>query len=231
MAKEKVARSPKKPNPIEFVKALLEKDPKIEYAKVKARADKAKVTIYPVIFGRAKALLGLVKISPYGTGKTAQKNAERKSRAMEVEPGKNLTVTSIRPPAKPKGGRRKYTDEYKAKVVLYIQQTGEGIVSVSRKIDVNKSLVQKWVTKHGGLKGDGTARCGPNRPVGRPRGSKNKNRSAFGNAVSSFTEALRELQKERDAALKLVAKMRRVVLKGLDEKEIAQLEAEYAADN
>ncbi|MEM7205568.1 MAG: hypothetical protein AAF628_35255 [Planctomycetota bacterium] len=57
----------------ELLIAELKKNPKAEYAALKAKAEKKRVTIYPVMFGRAKAMLGLVKSKPRGQGKSAKR--------------------------------------------------------------------------------------------------------------------------------------------------------------
>ncbi len=68
----------KKTSPaMEFVVAALKKNPKVEYAAVKEAASKKGLTVFPIMYGRAKALLGLVKVSPRGTGKAAKAKAAR----------------------------------------------------------------------------------------------------------------------------------------------------------
>jgi hypothetical protein len=64
---------PKKPGPeaLAFIVAALKANKGVSYADVKERADKKGMRIYPVMYGRAKALLGLVKVSPRGQGRFA----------------------------------------------------------------------------------------------------------------------------------------------------------------
>ena len=60
----------KKSSPaMDFVVAALQKDPNAEYATVKDAASKKGFTIFPIMYGRAKALLGLVKVAPRGSKK------------------------------------------------------------------------------------------------------------------------------------------------------------------
>ncbi len=55
----------KKKNPgYEFIVAALKKNPKIEYGAVRDGAQKKRLKIFPIMFGRAKAQLGLVKSKP-----------------------------------------------------------------------------------------------------------------------------------------------------------------------
>src|SRR6266404_5829821 len=68
----------KVPSPaMEFLVDSLKKDKTAVYADLKAKADAKKLTVFPVMYGRAKAMLGLVKVAKYGTGKFAQANAAK----------------------------------------------------------------------------------------------------------------------------------------------------------
>ena len=71
----------KKKSGFDFVKAYLTKKPKAAYADVRAAAEKAGFKIFPIVYGRAKALLGLVPSKPRGSGKAARakKAAARKA--------------------------------------------------------------------------------------------------------------------------------------------------------
>jgi hypothetical protein len=64
----------KKQSPaMEFVVAALQKEPALDYGTVRAAAIKKGLTIFPIMYGRAKALLGLVPVAPRGTKKKAKK--------------------------------------------------------------------------------------------------------------------------------------------------------------
>lgn len=60
---------------IEFVRAQLKKNPTISYAEVAELASRRGMKLYPIMYGRAKALEGLVPVAPRGTGKHARKKA------------------------------------------------------------------------------------------------------------------------------------------------------------
>lgn len=64
---------------LQFALDELKKDPAISFADVRDRAAMHGVTVFPIVYGRAKALLGLVKVAPRGTGRRAQANAVRKA--------------------------------------------------------------------------------------------------------------------------------------------------------
>ena len=63
----------KAPPVMSFAKEYLTKYPKAEYAEFRDAAVKKGITVFPIVFGRAKALLGLVPTSPRGTGKSAKR--------------------------------------------------------------------------------------------------------------------------------------------------------------
>lgn len=68
----------KKPNPgFEFIKAQLEKDKKATYKDIAAAAAKKKLTVFPIMFGRAQTMLGIVKQAKRGQGKAAKTKAHK----------------------------------------------------------------------------------------------------------------------------------------------------------
>lgn len=64
---------PKKQTAIEFAKTKLSINPEATFAEIKAQAKIEGLVVYPVVYGRAKALLGLVPMAPYGSKSKARK--------------------------------------------------------------------------------------------------------------------------------------------------------------
>lgn len=62
---------------MDFILAFLEKNKKATYQEVAAAAGKKKLKIYPIMYGRAQAMLGIVKQAPRGQGKAAKKKAAK----------------------------------------------------------------------------------------------------------------------------------------------------------
>lgn len=60
-----------------FLVESLKKDKTAAYADLKAKADEKKLKVFPVMYGRAKAMLGLVNVAKYGTGKFARASAAK----------------------------------------------------------------------------------------------------------------------------------------------------------
>jgi hypothetical protein len=75
----------KKQSAIEFAKEKLGLNPEASYAEIKAQARFEGIPIFPVVYGRAKALLGLVPTAPYGSKSKARKQAalEKAEKAAE----------------------------------------------------------------------------------------------------------------------------------------------------
>ena len=67
----------KKSNPaMDFIVESLKSNKGVSYGEIKEAADKKKLKIYPIMFGRAQALLGIVKQAPRGQGKMAKAKAK-----------------------------------------------------------------------------------------------------------------------------------------------------------
>ena len=65
----------KKTNPaMDFIIAALKSNRNAKYAEIAEAAAKKKLKIYPIMFGRAQALLGIVKSAPRGQGKAARQS-------------------------------------------------------------------------------------------------------------------------------------------------------------
>lgn len=63
----------KKSNPaMDFIVSSLKSNRNAKYADIAAAAAKKRLKVYPIMFGRAQALLGIVKSSPRGQGKAAR---------------------------------------------------------------------------------------------------------------------------------------------------------------
>ncbi len=60
-----------------YVVSRLKRNPGASYADIRAGAEAKGLQIYPIVFGRAQALLGIVKSAPRGQGK--QRRAKRRA--------------------------------------------------------------------------------------------------------------------------------------------------------
>jgi len=75
----------KKSPALEFTRQYLKKKPDVSFAEVRDAAAEQGLKIYPIVYGRAKALEGLIQIAPYGSKKKARLAKElAKSKAAAV---------------------------------------------------------------------------------------------------------------------------------------------------
>lgn len=61
---------------MDFLTTQLKKNNAASYASLREKAEARGLTIYPIMYGRAKALLGLVPMAPRGQGKYARQKRE-----------------------------------------------------------------------------------------------------------------------------------------------------------
>ena len=79
----------KKNNPaMDFIVDSLKSNRGAKYADIAEAAAKKKLKIYPIMFGRAQALLGIVKQAPRGQGKMARARAAKAGAPPKRGPGR-----------------------------------------------------------------------------------------------------------------------------------------------
>ena len=79
----------KKSNPaMDFIVESLKSNRGAKYSDIAEAAAKKKLKVYPIMFGRAQALLGIVKQAPRGQGKAARAKAARAGVAPRRGPGR-----------------------------------------------------------------------------------------------------------------------------------------------
>lgn len=71
---------------MEFIVESLKSNRDAKYADIQAAAAKKKLKIYPIMFGRAQTLVGIVKAAPRGQGKAARAKAKAKAVAAGAAP-------------------------------------------------------------------------------------------------------------------------------------------------
>jgi transposase-like protein len=121
---------------MEFLVESLKKDKSASYADLRAKADEKKLKVFPIMYGRAKAILGLVKVSPRGQGKVAKAQAAMVRR-----------------------GRRGPHANSKSARIRELLGSGMSVAEIAKKVGATTALV--YVVKSSS--GRGTKR-GPGRP-------------------------------------------------------------------
>ena len=74
----------KKSESLDFTRRYLREKPEASFAEIRDAAELQGMKIYPIVFGRAKALEGLVKVAPYGSKKREREQKAAAERAAEV---------------------------------------------------------------------------------------------------------------------------------------------------
>ena len=93
----------KKENPaMDLIVDMLKKNRGTSYAEIKEAAAKKKLDVYPIMFGRAQALLGIVKAKPRGQGKVAKAKAAAAAPAAAPAPAPMFGVPVKRGPGRPR---------------------------------------------------------------------------------------------------------------------------------
>lgn len=138
-----------------FLLAALEKDRGASYGDLKAAAEKKDLEVFPIMYGRAQALLGIVKAAKRGEGKAAK--ATKAAKAAK-------TVKAAKPSAAPartagKRGRPMNSDSKSGQIRALIQ-TGMSAADIAAKVGCTTALVYNVKSAVAGGK-----RRGPGRPA------------------------------------------------------------------
>lgn len=170
---------------MEFLVNSLKKDKSATYGDLKAKADEKKLKVFPIMFGRAKALLGLVKVAKRGTGKHA-----RASAAMA---------------AKGTGKRGRPADaSSKSGKIRALLDSGMSVGDIAKKVGATPALVYNVRARASG----GGAKRGP----GRPRKSSG---SSGLDGITGILEAVKNSQRERERMQVALEKIQTVIADAL----------------
>ena len=169
----------------EFLVQALKANKGAQYSDLKEKADMKKLTIYPVMFGRAKAMLGLVKSAKRGEGKKAKTAGVR---------------------------GRPQDDSSKSGQIRSLLSSGMTTAEIAKKVGCSVNLV--YAVKAGSKRGPGrpagsgkspTAKRGPGRP---PKSA------ALAGSIDSVIQALRDGDRDRDRLRRALDQIR-AILDGL----------------
>lgn len=127
---------PKKLSAIEFAKEKLNLNPEASYAEIKAQAKFEGIPIFPVVYGRAKALLGLVPTAPYGSKSKARKRAAEEKAERERLAAAESAAKSAAEPAATNGSRRR-TERIQSAV------SGDPVAGLEAMIDDLRTAVKE----------------------------------------------------------------------------------------
>jgi hypothetical protein len=131
---------------MEFLVDALKANRKAVYADLKAKADAKKLKLFPIMFGRAQALLGIVKSAKRGTGKFAKASAAKAGGATPAKRGRPL------------GGGASKSGQVRA-----LLSSGMSAAAIAKKVGCTVGLVYN-IKSTSGMTGRAVVRRGPGRP-------------------------------------------------------------------
>ncbi len=127
----------KKPNPaFEFILESLKKDRKATFADIRDAAAKKKLDIYPIMYGRAQALLGIVKLAPRGQGKA---KVAKEAKAAKAAKAAGAAVVKRGPGRPPKSATKSPSISFDGSI--------EGIVAAVKASEQSKARYRSALEK------------------------------------------------------------------------------------
>ena len=141
---------------MDLILSQLKRNKEVAYADVKAAAQKKGLVVWPIMYGRAKGLLGLVPIAPRGEGKI-----KRRKKEIARQPN------------------RSRTDGSKSDRVQELLGSGMTAAEIGKKVGCSVNLVYAVRAKTG-VRSTGTKRA-PGRPRKQPTST-----DSLGEFVTTF---------------------------------------------
>lgn len=173
----------------DFLVSALKANKDAEYADLKKKADEKGLKVFPIMFGRAKTVLGLIKAKPRGSAKAAKTGAKKAGKKARKGPA-------------PKRGRPAGGGASKSDRIRELLRAGEAPVAIAKKVGCTTGLVYNVKNSMGRGSGRATLRRGPGRP---PKAA----RSAEG--LGGIIEALQQSDRERGQLLRALEQIRGIV--------------------
>jgi len=176
---------------MEFLLDALKKDRKASYADLRARAEEKRLKVYPIMFGRAQALLGYVKSAKRGTGRTARASAAMRAKGAGRR-GRPADASS-------KSGR-----------IRELLGSGMSVSEIAKKVSATPALVYNVRARSEG--GTTTREVGKRRP-GRSRKGAEAGSSFAG--ISGILEAVKSSEREREQMRAALEKIQALIADAL----------------
>lgn len=125
---------------LELAREMLRKNKNATYAEVREKAESKGLPIYPIMYGRAKALEGLVKVARRGSGKQAKAKAMAKR-----GPGRPPKAKVRRSPKRGPGRPRKQANVADAlgSVVAAIKDNAQATERYRRALERMADLIRE----------------------------------------------------------------------------------------
>lgn len=132
---------------MDFIVEHLRKNKKASYAEVREAAEAKKFTIYPIMYGRAQTIVGIVKAKPRGQGKVA------KAKAAAAAPAAAPAAASAPAMPKKRGPGRPPKSSYAVSAGIDMSSF-DGIISAVRSSEQAKTRYRAALEKIQAILGD-----------------------------------------------------------------------------
>lgn len=191
----------KKQSPaMEFLMSALKADPKSVYADLKAKADEKKLKVFPIMFGRAQAMLGIVKMAKRGQGKVAK--AKAGAAKAESAPAAGGGKRGRKPDAGSKSGQ-----------IRELLQSGMSAGEIAKKVGCTPALVYNVKARMGGA--GGAPKRGPGRPPKAATTTAATSASSALGSLGGILDAVRNSDRERANLRSALEKIQAVIASAL----------------
>ncbi len=177
---------------MEFLVDALKRNPKAAYAGLKAKADDKKLNLFPIMFGRAQLLLGIVKGAKRGTGRFARASAAKRAGAATASSSSDRRGRQADPSSK--SGQ-----------VRALLRSGMSAGDIAKKVGCTVGLVYNVKSTMG--KTGGTQERGPRRPP--------KAATSSIDGIAGIVAAVKNAERDRERFRGVLEKLRAVVADAL----------------
>lgn len=178
---------------MELLLDQLKKNRKATYADIKANADEKKLKLFPIMYGRAQLLLGIVKGAKRGTGKFAKASAAKRSGTATAAPA--ARGRGRQPDANSKSGQ-----------IRELLKSGMSPMDIAKKVKCTPALVYNVKARLGGG-GSAPAKRGPGRP---PKTASSRTGSGM-DGLAGILDMVKNGDRERAALRRALEKIQTVI--------------------
>lgn len=177
-----------KPTPLSFLLSRLKRNPKADYASLRKAAEQRKLKVWPIMYGRAKAMLGLVPMAKRGQGKAAKAKAGK----APAKRGRPVSADS-------KSGR-----------IRELLKKGGSPADIAKQVGATQSLVYYVRSSMGAAKKRGPGRP-PKAKLPRRRGPGRPRKAVGVDGLDGLVTAIREQSRQAQQLRDVLERVRELV--------------------
>lgn len=174
-----------------FLLSRLKRNPKADYATLRKAAEKRKLTVWPIMYGRAQAMLGLVPMAKRGQGKAAKAKAGKADKT-------------------PRKRGRPVSPDSKSGRIRELLKKGGSAADIAKQVGATVSLVYQVRSSMGAAKKRGPGRPPKSKLPGR-RGPGRPRKAVGVDGLDGLVTAIREQTRQAQQLRAALEKVREIV--------------------